>query len=1168
MHNFINTPAGEVTSRGIESSAGAVVAAGMAGSASSHATVEVSESADRAAALTPQPYAQAMVDSSPIASIITDSSDVVTFVNGAAEVLLGVSLAECCTRPLAELLDNQRSLAVAQPGGLLGAGQLLGEQTLVVPRVEGSLRLRISHQPLYQLGDCCGAIWSLHPLENEAGVDFANTEHHAEQRYESLFQNAVLPQFVLDIRAAYRWICHYRVYTLQALGDLLEESPELIREISGQVQVQECNESARRLLGGWRDQLSLRDNRSLSTDTQLCQVAQLAIAVLQGKKQLEYAYDHVDASGLRYNMLALCALPPVAKIEDGVLVSSLDITELTEVQADMHTRERFLSATLLALPDLLVVYDFEEDKPIFTNAALARLLGYDWAYIESLGSRFTAELIHSDDRLADSVIQRQRAEMARGDIVERPLRVRHANGEWKAFQSRSAALESRQGFCRIGVMVARDVTEQARARAQIDQQEQRYKLLAENFSDIICTTDDNLNVSYISPSVEGVLGYRMKELGPKRLQLLRRNVGFNEMYRTLARDVSKVRRSHRHNLAKGVDYQRVFELELSHKNRCIVSLEVQCSLMWDEVGELRGLLLVCRDVTQRAQLEADRRLAAKVFENSNEGIFITDGEGRINQINRAFTELTGYRQQDVLGQRPSLLGSKANTVGFCATIKPVLDGSGFWQGELLGRRKNGSEFYTAVGISAVTGKRGEFLGYISSFEDITETKHTEDRIRKLAYYDPLTGLPNRSLFHDRLACELRRAQRNDSHVALLFLDLDRFKSVNDSMGHAAGDLLLVRVAERLGACVRGQDSIARMGGDEFTIILGDLADRVQAVAAAVSVAQKVLQVFEEAVALLHGREVFLTSSIGIAIYPDDADDANALLQNADVAMYNAKQAGKNNFQFYLSAMNARALEKLELQNGLYRAAVNHDFRAMYQPIVDLRTGTVIGVETLLRWNHPVRGPVDPTEFVPVAEESGLIVPIGQWVLQEACQQMACWIGAGHELQWIAVNISARQFAEDQLQQHVISALEDNGLPAHYLELELTESILMDNVGYTMEVLNHLKSMGVELAIDDFGTGYSSLSYLKQFPIDRLKIDRAFVKGLASDEEDQRIAQAIVAIAHSFKLSVVAEGVEEQAQEDILSGLGCEFVQGYLYGRPMNAASLTRLLEQQRTRLSV
>ena len=605
----------------------------------------------------------------------------------------------------------------------------------------------------------------------------------------------------------------------------------------------------------------------------------------------------------------------------------------------------FLSATLLALPDLLLVYDFEENRPIFMNGALCRLLGYDWSYIENLGDHFSAELIHPEDRMSDAVMHRHRTGLARGDIAERPLRLRDVKGQWKPFQSRTAALESRQGFCRIGVMVARDITEQMRVREQIDQQERRYKLLAENFSDVICTTDKDFNVSYISPSVEGVLGYRVRRPGARRMQMLRRNPGFDAMYGALARDVSKVGHLRPQVPQGNVDYLRVFEIELPHRNRSIVSLEVQCSLMRDELGEVQGLLLVCRDVTQRAQLEADRRLAAKVFDNSNEGIFITDNEGLICQINRAFSELTGYRQQDVLGQRPALLGSKCNTIDFNGTIKPALDSVGCWKGELIGRRKNGSEFFSSVGISSVLGKRGELLGYITSFEDVTESKHSDERIRKLAYFDPLTGLPNRSLFQDRLSRELTRAQRSEGCVSLLFLDLDRFKSVNDSMGHAAGDLLLNRVAQRLEACVRGNDSIARMGGDEFTIILGDLVDRAQAVTASVGVAKKVLEAFEEPV-ILQGREVFPSASIGIAVYPDDANDVNALLKNADVAMYNAKQAGKNNFQFYLAAMNARALEKLELQNGLYRAAVNNDFRAMYQPIVDLHSGSIIAVETL------------------------------------------------------------------------------------------------------------------------------------------------------------------------------------------------------------------------------
>lgn len=1103
---------------------------------------------------------RSMIEDSHVASVVTDSDGNIQYINSAAESVLGLEHALWQSRSLSELILSQGNSSLDVDLGSIRGGSVVGEQ-LINLNLEGrNQAVWLNNHPVYRGEDCVGIIWHLRALQETAEHGVGDIGRF--QRYRSLFNQAALPQFVLDITAAYAWVCQHRVYSPDALDQLLESRPGLVDELRGLIDVEELNEAAAGLSNGLQASELTRMGRKIATIADVKQLALVAIAIYQGKPRLEYPYQYTAPDGNPRNMLAVSALPGPDHIDQGVLVSLLDITDLKETQADLRARERFLSATLLAVPDLLIVYDFEEHRPLFINDAVSRHLGHEWQTIEDLGSDFTRQLLHPEDQLKPGEFEDQRLRMALGDIIERPIRMRHANGEWKQFESRSASLDDFNGLARIGVILARDVTEQMMVRETIDKHERRYRLLAENFSDIICTLDEELNTTYISPSCERLLGYSPDEMMAMESSLRRKSAAVRELHKTLKKDVNKASAERRYPQLQSLDYLRLLELEMTHKEGYPVNLEVQCSLMWDEAGGLQGLLLVCRDITARAEVEADRRLAAKVFENSLEGIFITDAEGKITQVNRAFIELTGYSEEQVLGERPSILAVDSRQVSFQNVIKPILDSAGFWQGELWSRRKNGSEFPSAVGITSVLGKGGEFLGYITSFRDITERKSTEERIRKLAYFDPLTGLPNRSLFLDRLNQELQRALRNNSYVVLLFLDLDRFKSVNDSMGHAAGDALLGKIAERLSACVRGNDSIARMGGDEFTLILSDLKERPKAVAAAVSVARKIMEVLADPI-ILHGREVFLSASIGVAIYPEDGDDTATLLKHADVAMYHAKQAGKNNYQFYVEAMNAKALEKLELQNGLYRAAVNHDFRVMYQPITDLATGKVIAVESLLRWNHPARGTIGPTEFVPVAEESGLIVRIGQWVLQEACQQMAVWVSQGYTLEWIAVNISARQFAEGNLVRNVVSALEESALPAHFLELELTESILMNDVSYTLEVLNELKGMDVELAIDDFGTGYSSLNYLKQFPIDRLKIDRSFIQNLPDDVEDQRITQAIVAIAHSFNLSVIAEGVEKPEQAEFLTQQGCESAQGYYFGRPMTAEDLGNLLQSQR-----
>lgn len=1095
------------------------------------------------------------LDSSDVASVVTDADGVIHLLNDAAKQLLGLESEHWQGRTLHELLQGASLRdAVAD----ICEGVLVKELVLGFDRGSQSLSLCVSNHPLHRGSDCVGIIWTLRSLA-QCREDGAGGLSQL-QRYKKLFESTVVPQVVLDITACYSWICAHRVSSVEVLQQLLDEQPGLCFELAGSVRLVEANAAA---LALFDSSSAAKLNERIAGNTEqaeVLQMASIAMAVYAGEDSCEFPVKG-RASNAALQLQAICTLPGASELDEGVLVSLLDLSDLIDTRADLDTRDRFLSAALQAVPDLLLVYDFDADRPLLANDTLRQQLGYDWEDIENLGGEFSDRVMHPDNVMAESDRAHFLARLANGEVVEQTLRLRDIDDNWRQFQARTASLEVCEGRTRVGVIVARDVTEQLQAKGQAQRHQRRYKLLADNFSDVICTTDVKLRVTFLSPSVERVLGYNQAELPDLEQAMLLENQALADMRTALLKDIAAAKRERRQPQLSALDYARVFDIELSHKDGFAVFLEVQCSLMWDEAGDLQGLLLVCRDVTQRTQMEADRRLAAKVFENSLEGIYITGADGCISQINRAFTELTGYALSNVLGQRPSILAAKSRPVSFAKVIKPILESMGYWQGELWSRRKDGSEFPTAIGITAVRGKQGESLGYITTFKDITERRNTEDRIRKLAYYDPLTGLPNRTLFVDRLNQELQAALRANSHVALLFLDMDRFKSVNDSMGHASGDLLLGKIAEKLSSCVRGNDSMARMGGDEFTIILSGLKDRAKAVSAAVSVAHKIKDVLDEPL-VLHGREVFLSASIGIAVYPEDGDDATTLLKHADVAMYNAKQAGSNNFQFYVDAMNAQALEKLELQNGLYRAAVNHDFRAMYQPIVDLSTGKVRAVETLLRWNHPVRGPISPTEFVPVAEESGLIVRIGQWVLQEACQQMAVWLSEGHQLEWIAVNISARQFAEGNLVRLVNNALDESALPANYLELELTESILIDDIAYTLEALHDLKSMGIELAIDDFGTGYSSLSYLKQFPIDRLKIDRAFVTGLAEDVEDQRITQAILAIARSFNLAVVAEGVEDQAQLDFLTAQGCDSGQGYLFGQPMSATELSELLRKQ------
>ncbi|WP_321527866.1 EAL domain-containing protein [Sedimenticola selenatireducens] len=572
-----------------------------------------------------------------------------------------------------------------------------------------------------------------------------------------------------------------------------------------------------------------------------------------------------------------------------------------------------------------------------------------------------------------------------------------------------------------------------------------------------------------------------------------------------------------------------------------------------DVVIVRGTAL---DITERKQAEKRLRLLASVFEHSLEGITITDPHLKILEVNPAFTSITGYSAQEVVGKTPKVLSSGWHDADYYSEMWRSLNDTGHWQGEMIDRRKNGELFTEWLTISTVYDYQGQLINYVGVFYDTTEKKEAEQRIARLAYYDSLTQLANRSLFGDRLEQALRQSRRNNSSVSLMYIDLDRFKTVNDSLGHKAGDLLLKQVAGRLQECVRESDTVARLGGDEFALILENI-DQVQAS----HIAQKLIQRLGRSFSL-EGSEAFIGASIGISIYPNDGTDIASLIKHADIAMYRAKERGRNNYQFFLPEMNAGADERLFLENGLRYAIERNELEVYYQPQVRLEDGKIIGVEALLRWHHSVLGAVSPVRFIPIAEESGLINQIGEWVLEQACLQYRAWGDVVDSEFRMAVNLSARQF-NSNIVAMVASVLQRSGVDAANLELEITESMVMQDADSSIQLLASLKELGVYLAIDDFGTGYSSLSYLKRFPLDKLKVDRAFVSDLPDNEEDAAIANAVIVLAKSLGLQVIAEGVETLEQILFLHDQGCDEIQGYYCSRPLPADEITPLLRQKK-----
>ncbi|WP_084314894.1 putative bifunctional diguanylate cyclase/phosphodiesterase [Pseudomonas jinjuensis] len=556
-----------------------------------------------------------------------------------------------------------------------------------------------------------------------------------------------------------------------------------------------------------------------------------------------------------------------------------------------------------------------------------------------------------------------------------------------------------------------------------------------------------------------------------------------------------------------------------------------------------------RDITHQRSNEDHLRQAAAVFEATQEGLLVTDSRGSIVHTNPSFTRITGYSAEEVRGQNPSLLKSGRQDPGFYREMWQSLESTDAWSGEIWNRRKSGEVYPQWQHIRAVRNEQGQLTHYVAVFSDLSNIKHSQHELDFLAHHDPLTGLPNRLLLRERIEQALSRAEREKGSGALLLLDLDHFKHINDSLGHTVGDQLIKAVGERLQGCLDGQYTLARLGADEFAVILES-----QQQYHASSLAQRLLEAMH-APFEINGQTIYVSASLGVSLYPEDAGDVDGLMQHADAALFQAKASGRNLYAFYTPELTARARSHVQVESALRQALDLDQLRVYYQPVHDLGSGKVIGVESLVRWQHPRLGLVAPGHFIPVAEESGLITAIDAWVLREACRQMRAWHDQGIDLDFIAVNVSSRLFNRGGLERRVAHALQESGLAPRHLELEVTESAVMQNVDQALELCSQLRLLGVRLAIDDFGTGYSSLMRLKRMPVHKLKIDQGFIGGLPDDRQDSSIACAVIALAHSMNLTVVAEGVERPEQASFLLDHACDMAQGYWYGKPRPASEM-------------
>ena len=690
------------------------------------------------------------------------------------------------------------------------------------------------------------------------------------------------------------------------------------------------------------------------------------------------------------------------------------------------------------------------------------------------------------------------------------------------------------------------IQEQRNELFQLGQQRTLFKLHAaalEASANSIVITDSNALIKWANPAFSELTGYALEEaIGKHPNELVKSGVQNQAFYEVLWQTI-----------LNGEVWRG--EVVNKHKDGTLYHQEMTITPVRTEGDSITHFIAIKQDISERKKIEERFREAAAVMENTHDGVVVTDTTPRILAVNRAYSNITGYSAEEVLGKNPNLISSGRADKFFYETMWEHLLREGHWQGEVWNRRKSGECYPQLLTISTVYDDEHKPVRYVGVFADITQLKENQAHLEFMAHHDPLTRLPNRSLAESRLAHEIEQAQRHAYQIAVLFIDLDRFKAVNDSFGHLVGDELLCAVSERLGRRVREGDTLGRLGGDEFILLVNPLTETQDAAV----IARDFIAALSEPFTLSNDLEVFIGGSIGISLFPQDGETVSELMKNADAAMYLAKESGRGQFSFYTKELNAGACAQLAMENELRHALSQNELMLHYQPKVDLQSGKVCGLEALIRWQRGENDWIPPDVFIPLAEKSGLILTIGSWVIEQACWQIRNWLDAGLSNVNVSINISARQFRSGNLDKLVVQALDKHRIEAHHLELELTESMLMQEPDQAVATMLKLKQIGVKISLDDFGTGYSSFSYLSRFPIDTLKIDQSFVRDIVTEPNAAEIASAIIGLAHRMNLRVVAEGVETEAQLAYLHEKDSDEIQGFHFSKALAPHDIAELL---------
>ena len=801
----------------------------------------------------------------------------------------------------------------------------------------------------------------------------------------------------------------------------------------------------------------------------------------------------------------------------------IDISEAKHTEQALRLSEQKFASVFHQCPDILVIARLSDGCLLEVNETFEEQIGLSPS--EVIGRTASELNIWGIEGIGPGLLER----LQRGSVRNLEMTFRRSNGQLFTglISAESFDLESTPAL----VVAVRDIS-------QLKETQQQLQISEEKFAKAFHASPDGMLLSRQS---DGLL-MEVNE-GFCRLTGFDSHSSLDHTAIDLGIWVDLNERRRMLNILKKDGSVRDFTCYLRRNDGQIRLCELSARPL--PIGGIDCMLTIARDITDRQQMQEKLQLAATVFENTAEGVLITDTEQRISAVNRAFSEITGYSEAEALGQTPRLLASGQHDSAFYAAMWHQLNAEGHWQGEILNRRKNGELYPGWLTISAVHNPELDITHFVAVFADISSIKHAQAKLDYQAHHDPLTGLPNRALFENRLQAALHCVQTPSRQGAVLFLDLDRFKHINDSLGHPVGDLLLKAIAHRLKEQVRDIDTVARLGGDEFIILLPGLHQASDAE----HIAQKLLACFN-APFQAGDHEFFSSASIGISLYPQDGTDVASLIRNADAAMYRSKAKGRNRVEAYTRDLTAQASQRIALEHELRRAIERNELSLYYQPKLSLKTHTLVGAEALIRWTNPTFGDVPPEHFIPLAEENGMILQLGDWVLERACQQMQEWKRHYQSFGPLSVNLAGAQLRQPGLVRRIEQLLKTYQLRAGDLQLEITENFIMSQAEEGLAILHQLKRLGVQLAIDDFGTGYSSLSYLKRLPLDILKIDQSFIRGLPDDPNDAAIARAIIALGRSMQLTIIAEGVETPAQQEFLAAEGCEQIQGYIVSLPL------------------